>query len=98
QWRSACAGVYSRRFAKESGMDTRDAIETRAQDVATIRSLVERFLDTWERKDAAAAAAFHASDCVAESPMFGTLNGRRAIEDGYRAFFTSFPDASTQVE
>ena len=71
---------------------------TRAEDVAAIRSLVERFLETWERKDAAAAAAFHANNGVAESPMFGTLNGRQAIEDGYRAFFTSFPDASTQVD
>ena len=79
-------------------MDTRDAIETRAGDVAAIRFLVERFLDTWERKDAAAAAAFHAIDGVAESPMYGTLSGRQAIEDGYRAFFTSFPDATFTIE
>jgi steroid delta-isomerase-like uncharacterized protein len=79
-------------------MDTRDAIDTRAQDVAEIRSLVERFLDTWNRKDPAAAAAFHALDGVAESPMYGTLTGRQAIEGGYRAFFTSFPDAMNQLD
>jgi len=75
-----------------------DAIENRAQDVAALRTLVERFLDTWERKDAAAAAAFHTLDGVAESPMFGTLHGRAAIEEGYRTFFTAFPDATNQLE
>jgi steroid delta-isomerase-like uncharacterized protein len=75
-----------------------DAIETRAQEVAGIRTLIERFLQTWEHKDAVAASAFHSIDGVAESPMYGTLQGRQAIEDGYRAFFTSFPDATNQVE
>ena len=75
-----------------------DATETRTRDAAEIRTLVERFLDTWKRKDAAAAAQFHTLDGVAESPMYGTLNGRTAIEEGYRAFFTSFPDATQEVE
>ena len=75
-----------------------DATETRAQDAAEIRTVVERFLETWKRKDAPAAASFHTPDGVAESPMYGTLNGRKAIEDGYRAFFTSFPDATIQLE
>ena len=75
-----------------------DAIETRAQEVAGIRTLVERFLETWDQKDAVAAAAFHALDGVAESPMYGTLQGRQAIEHGYRAFFKSFPDATNQIE
>jgi steroid delta-isomerase-like uncharacterized protein len=79
-------------------MDVRDTIETSAQDVAAIRTLVERVLDAWERKDAAAAAGCHALDGVTESPMFGTLHGRQAIEDGYRTFFTAFPDATNQVE
>jgi predicted ester cyclase len=30
--------------------------------------------------------------------MYGTLVGRPAIEDAYRAFFTSFPDATFEVE
>jgi len=75
-----------------------DATETRTRDAAEIRTLVGRFLDTWKRKDASAAAQFHTLDGVAESPMYGTLNGRKAIEEGYRAFFTSFPDATLQLE
>jgi steroid delta-isomerase-like uncharacterized protein len=75
-----------------------DAIETRAQEVAALRTLLGRFLDAWERKDAAAATQFHALDGVAESPMFGTLHGRAAIEEGYRTFFTAFPDATNQIE
>jgi len=30
--------------------------------------------------------------------MYATLRGRKAIEDAYRAFFTSFPDATIDVE
>ena len=48
----------------------------------------------WQRRDPAAIAQYHAPDGVAESPMYATLRGRKAIEDAARAFFTSFPDAT----
>ena len=79
-------------------MDARDVVETRAQEIAAIRTFVENVVDAWERKDAVAAAGFHTLDSVVESPMFGTLHGRQAIEESYRAFFRAFPDATHQVE
>jgi steroid delta-isomerase-like uncharacterized protein len=51
------------------------------------------YVEAWQRHDAAAIAQLHAADCVAESPIYSTLRGRKAIEDAARAFFTSFPDA-----
>jgi steroid delta-isomerase-like uncharacterized protein len=59
---------------------------------------VARFTEAWQRRDPAGLAGHHAANGVAESPMYSTLRGRKAIEDAYRAFFTSFPDATTDVE
>jgi steroid delta-isomerase-like uncharacterized protein len=64
----------------------------------TLQGLAERYVETWKRRDPAAIAQFHASDAVGESPMYATLNGRKAIEDAFRAFFTSFPDATLEVD
>ena len=63
-----------------------------------LKAIVERFADTWQRRDPAGLAQHHAPNGVAESPMYATLRGRKAIEDAYRAFFTSFPDATFTVE
>jgi len=60
-----------------------------------LQASVERYTATFHRHDPAALAAFHAPDGIVESPMYATLKGRAAIEDAYRAFFTSFPDAAT---
>ena len=65
---------------------------------AELKAIVERFAVTWQRRDPAGLAQHHAPDGVAESPMYATLRGRKAIEDAYRAFFTSFPDATFAVE
>jgi steroid delta-isomerase-like uncharacterized protein len=65
---------------------------------AELKAIVERFAETWQRRDSAGLAGHHAPDGVAESPMYATLRGRKAIEDAYRAFFTSFPDATFAVE
>jgi steroid delta-isomerase-like uncharacterized protein len=63
-----------------------------------LRVMVDRFLETLQRRDPEGLARFHALDGVAESPMYATMRGRKAIEDAYRAFFTSFPDANIDVE
>jgi steroid delta-isomerase-like uncharacterized protein len=63
-----------------------------------LKAIVERFTETWQRRDPTGLAQHHAPDGVAESPMYATLRGRKAIEDAYRAFFTSFPDATIDVE
>ena len=65
---------------------------------AELKAIVERFAATWQRRDPAGLAQHHAPDGVAESPMYATLRGRKAIEDAYRAFFTSFPDATFALE
>jgi steroid delta-isomerase-like uncharacterized protein len=63
-----------------------------------LQAIVERHLDTWRRHDVAALADFHSADGVVESPMYGTRRGRSEIEEAYRAFFTSFPDAQMDRE
>jgi steroid delta-isomerase-like uncharacterized protein len=65
---------------------------------AELKLMVDRFLETLQRHDAEGLARYHALDGVAESPMYATMRGRKAIEDAYRAFFTSFPDATLDVE
>lgn len=63
-----------------------------------LQAVVDRYYDMWPRRDAHAFAEFYTPDGVVESPMFATLKGRKAIEDGHQAFFTSFPDATNTVE
>jgi len=57
-----------------------------------LHSIAERYLEVWKRHDAAGVALFHAPDSIAESPMYATLRGRKAIEHAAGAFLTSFPD------
>ena len=65
---------------------------------AELKVMIDRFLEALQARDAAALAQFHAADGVAESPMYATMRGRKAIEEAYRAFFSSFPDAAVDVE
>jgi predicted ester cyclase len=65
---------------------------------AELNVVVHRFLDALRRRDPSGLAGCHALDAVAESPMFATVKGRKAIEDAYCAFFTSFPDATFDDE
>jgi steroid delta-isomerase-like uncharacterized protein len=67
-------------------------------DRAELQALADRYVETWHRRDPAALARFHAADGVVESPMYQTRRGRLAIEDAYRAFFTSFPDVTIEVD
>jgi steroid delta-isomerase-like uncharacterized protein len=63
-----------------------------------LQGFAERYLDAWTRRDPPAIARHHESNCVAESPMYATLRGRKAVEDASRAFFTSFPDATLEID
>ena len=67
-------------------------------DRAELQALADRFVAALKRLDSAAMAGCHAVDGVAESPMYATLKGRQAIEEAYRAFRTSFPDADADVD
>jgi steroid delta-isomerase-like uncharacterized protein len=63
-----------------------------------LQAVVERYTETWNRRDPVALSAYHSPDGIVESPMYGTRVGRKAIEESYRAFLTSFPDATLTVE
>jgi steroid delta-isomerase-like uncharacterized protein len=67
-------------------------------DRAELQAFADRYVETWQRRNPAALAQYHAADGVVESPMYQTRRGRVAIEEAYRAFFTSFPDVTTEVE
>lgn len=49
-------------------------------------------------RDVDALTALHAENCVVESPLGGTHQGRQAIREVYRAFFDAFPDAELTQE
>jgi steroid delta-isomerase-like uncharacterized protein len=59
---------------------------------ADLQRIADQYLDAWTRRKPEAIARLFAEDAVAESPIYSTLRGRKAIEDAVRAFFTSFPD------
>ena len=63
-----------------------------------LKDIAERYVDVWKRRDPAGIAGFHAVDGIAESPMYATLRGRKAIEHASRAFFSSFPDATFEYD
>jgi len=63
-----------------------------------LQAVSDRLQDAFTRRDPVALAACYTPDSVAESPMFATLRGRKAIEEAQRAFFTSFPDATMTVD
>lgn len=58
----------------------------------------DRRLDAMTRHDSAALAADYAPGCVVESRMAGTVTGRAANEEVYRAWFAAFPDAMPHRE
>ena len=46
----------------------------------------------WIGRDAEALGATHAEDGIVRSPIFATLQGRKAITEAYRSLFRSFTD------
>jgi steroid delta-isomerase-like uncharacterized protein len=56
----------------------------------------DRRIEVWRQRDLDALGQLHTDDCVLESPIAGTVTGRAAIENVYRAFFTGFPDVTLE--
>jgi steroid delta-isomerase-like uncharacterized protein len=57
-----------------------------------IVNVFARRQELWRLKDPVHLAADHAEHGVVESPMFGQLKGRPAIEQSYRDLFAAFND------
>jgi steroid delta-isomerase-like uncharacterized protein len=52
----------------------------------------------WQRHDIAVLAMDHAADGEVESPLWGKVKGRSAIQNIYVQWFSSFPDAEYTSE
>ena len=77
------------------GMDSAAAGQmTREEIVAFFNRRQEAFDDL----DTATIAADYTEDCIVESPMGGTHQGRAAVERVYRAVFDAFLDHKIQTE
>lgn len=63
-----------------------------------IEALFEQRQQLWHRRDAAGLAKAHAEHGIVESPMFGVVRGRPAIERAYAEFFRAFPDSNNEVQ
>ena len=63
-----------------------------------ILALFERRHAAYDRRDVPALTNLHATDGVVESLMAGTVKGRAAIADVYRAWLTAFPDVVVTSE
>lgn len=61
-------------------------------------ALFARRRDAFGRHDVAALECLHAEDGVVESLMAGTVKGRAAIGDVYKAWFAAFPDVAHTTE
>lgn len=61
------------------------------------RAFLGRHVDSVNRHDASALADDYTEDAVMESPIFGIVHGRQAIEASYRAGFQSWPDSLQQT-
>jgi steroid delta-isomerase-like uncharacterized protein len=67
----------------------------------TRQELLEFFArrdEAWQRHDTAALAANHTEKGEVDSPFFGKVKGRSAIQNAYGQWFFSFPDAEYVTE
>lgn len=64
--------------------------------VDTTAALLDRWRKAWARRDVVALASTYAENCVLESPTFGTVIGRDAVQRAFHNWFTAFPDASVE--
>jgi uncharacterized protein (TIGR02246 family) len=62
-----------------------------------VSALFARWREAWARHDPRALARNYAESGVVESPTFGKLIGRSRIEQAYDDWFTSFPDAESEI-
>ena len=60
------------------------------------RDEVVRLFDEWQtlsaKRDAVGLARMYASDCIVNSPIFGEIKGRDAVEASNRRLYEAFPD------
>jgi len=61
---------------------------TREQIVAVLNTMQR----AWNARDPTALAALFADNALVQSPIFGELKGRQAIEKSYRDLFRGFAD------
>ena len=52
----------------------------------------------WAKRDPVALASMYASDCTVNSPIFGEIKGRSAVEQSNRRLFAAFPDWDLRTE
>ena len=66
------------------------------------RSDLERvmtvYLEAMNSHDPAALARLYAPHCRIDSPLFGSLRGRAAVEESYRQWFQIFPDIEFKAQ
>lgn len=65
---------------------------------AEIVGLLDQLQAAVGRRDVDALANLHAQDGVVESLMAGTVRGRAAIGEVYRAWFAAFPDVAVTTD
>jgi ketosteroid isomerase-like protein len=63
-----------------------------------IRAVVARWNGALSRHDSVALSAEYADDCRVESPIFGRVLGRVAVEKQWRTLFATFPNHTHQIE
>jgi steroid delta-isomerase-like uncharacterized protein len=54
--------------------------------------------EAWQRHDYESLTTDHAEDGEVESPLWGNLKGRSAIQKVYKEWFSSFPDVEYSTE
>jgi len=54
--------------------------------------LTSMYLEAMNAHNPVALAELYSLDCVVESPLFASLQGRAAVEESYRQWFRIFPD------
>lgn len=65
---------------------------------AEILALLDQRRAAVDRRDVEALTKLHAEDGVVESLMAGTVTGRKAIGEVYRAWFAAFPDVTVTTD
>jgi predicted ester cyclase len=59
---------------------------------SAIEEILSRHQEAFIRRDAHALAATHLPEGTFDSPAYGVIKGRQAIEDMYRYWYAAFPD------
>src|SRR5262249_19506072 len=63
-----------------------------------IRTLVACWVESVNRHDVRGVMTTYADECVLESPIYGTLIGRDAIEKSFELYWATFPDLDTKFD